>query len=120
MLLQKCAIFILAGTTICLQSFAQKYNFISYNAAAVASYNAANATTFEALPNTLFTIESTKIVIKAGYRIGRVKVKIKFDQFDLSKKYIQALAISDGKTPCDYFSESLIIFINKIDTRLTF
>jgi signal transduction histidine kinase/ligand-binding sensor domain-containing protein len=31
MLLQKCAIFILAGATICLQSFAQKYNFISYN-----------------------------------------------------------------------------------------
>jgi signal transduction histidine kinase/ligand-binding sensor domain-containing protein len=31
MLLQKCAIFILAGTAICLQTFAQKYNFISYN-----------------------------------------------------------------------------------------
>lgn len=31
MFLQKCAIFIIAGITICLQSAAQKYNFISYN-----------------------------------------------------------------------------------------
>jgi Domain of unknown function (DUF1735) len=69
---------------------------IAADAAAVASYNTANGTAYEALPGTLFTLESTQIVIKAGYRIGRVKVKIKFDQFDLSKKYMLALAISDA------------------------
>jgi hypothetical protein len=69
---------------------------IAADAAAVAAYNTANGTTFEALPGTLFTLENTQIVIKAGYRIGRVKVKIKFDQFDLSKKYMLALAITDA------------------------
>jgi Domain of unknown function (DUF1735)/Domain of unknown function (DUF4361) len=69
---------------------------VKADAAAVASYNAANGTSYEALPGTLFTLESAQIVIKAGYRIGRVKVKIKFDQFDLSKKYMLALAITDA------------------------
>lgn len=63
----------------------------------VASFNAANGSTFESLPGNLFTLESSQIVIKAGYRIGRVKLKIKFDQFDLSKKYMLALAISDAQ-----------------------
>jgi Domain of unknown function (DUF1735)/Domain of unknown function (DUF4361) len=69
---------------------------VTADTSVVASYNAANGTTFVALPSTLFTLENTQIVIKAGYRIGRVKVKIKFDQFDLSKKYMLALAITDA------------------------
>ena len=63
---------------------------------AVAAYNNANGTSFEALPSNLFSIENTQITIKAGYRIGRVKVKINFNLFDLSKKYILALSITNA------------------------
>lgn len=69
---------------------------VAADPAAVAAYNTANGTSFEALPSNLFSIENTQITIKAGYRIGRVKVKINFNLFDLSKKYILALSITNA------------------------
>lgn len=69
---------------------------VGVDEASIAKYNAANGTNYEALPASLFTIENTQITIISGYRIGRVKIKIKFDQFDLSKKYMLALSISEA------------------------
>jgi Domain of unknown function (DUF1735)/Domain of unknown function (DUF4361) len=69
---------------------------VASDPAAVAAYNTANGTTFTPLPSNLFTIENTQITIKAGFRIGRVKVKINFNQFDLSQKYILALSITNA------------------------
>lgn len=69
---------------------------IAADPSVVATYNAAHGTTFEALPANLFKIESTNITIKAGFRIGRIKVRINFNQFDLSKRYILALSITNA------------------------
>lgn len=63
---------------------------------AVTKYNADNNTTYTALPATLLQLESSDITIKAGYRVGKIKVKIKFNQFDPAKKYMLALAITNA------------------------
>ena len=63
---------------------------------AVASYNTANGTTYEPAPNDYYEIQSTQVLIKAGYRVGRAKVKVFFNRFDLTKNYMLALKISDA------------------------
>jgi hypothetical protein len=69
---------------------------IKADPAIVTAYNTANGTTYTAIPDNLFQLESTDITIRAGYRVGRIKVKIKFNQFDLTKKYMLALSISNA------------------------
>jgi hypothetical protein len=69
---------------------------IQASAAVVDQYNAKNSTTYTALPATLFQVESTDITIKAGYRVGRIKVKIRFNQFDPTKKYMLGLSITNA------------------------
>lgn len=69
---------------------------VKVDASVVDAYNVSKGTTYVAIPASAYTIESTDIVIKAGYRIGRVKIKLNFDQFDASKKYVLGLSISDA------------------------
>jgi hypothetical protein len=64
--------------------------------ATVTKYNADKGTNFTPLPATLLQLESTDITIKAGYRVGRIKLKIKFNQFDPTKKYMLALSITNA------------------------
>jgi hypothetical protein len=69
---------------------------IQTDAAAVTAYNAANGTNYTALPSTMLELAGTDITIKAGFRIGKVRVKIKFNQFDPTKNYMLALSIANA------------------------
>lgn len=64
--------------------------------AAVAKYNADNQTNFTPLPANLLEIENSNLVIKAGYRIGKLRVRIKFNQFAANTSYMLGLAITDA------------------------
>jgi hypothetical protein len=64
---------------------------------AVADYNAANGTSYVAAPSNYFELQSSTIAIPAGYRVGKVKVRIFFNRFDLTKNYMLALKITDGQ-----------------------
>jgi Domain of unknown function (DUF1735)/Domain of unknown function (DUF4361) len=69
---------------------------IKNDPAVVAAYNTANGTTYEAPSATQVEIPNTQITIKAGYRVGKVRVKVKFPQFDPNKSYMLGLSIVDA------------------------
>lgn len=69
---------------------------ISADPATVAQYNSANGANYSPLPNNLYELESTTITIKAGYRVGRIHLKIKFNQFNPAQQYMLALSITNA------------------------
>jgi hypothetical protein len=69
---------------------------VQADAAVVNAYNAAHGTNYTPLPSTLYQLESNDITIKAGFRVGKIKIKIKFNQFDPSKNYMLGLSITNA------------------------
>jgi hypothetical protein len=60
----------------------------------LATYNAGNPVQFELMPDSLFTLSKTSVVIKAGTSFsGLVKVYFKPNKFDGSKTYLLPIAI---------------------------
>jgi hypothetical protein len=70
---------------------------IKNDPAVVADYNSANGTSYVAPSAAQVEIASTQITIKAGYRVGLVKVKIKYPLFDPTKSYMLGLSITDAQ-----------------------
>jgi len=62
----------------------------------VSDYNTANGTSYISAPSNYYQIENTQVTIRTGYRIGRVKIKIYFNRFDLTKNYMIGLKIADA------------------------
>lgn len=65
------------------------------NVTVITDYNTVHGTAFETLPDTLYTVESYKVTIPKGFRIGRLKMRINFPKFDLSKSYAIAFQIAE-------------------------
>jgi hypothetical protein len=82
----------------------------------VAAYNTANGTNYVSPDmTTQVLLQSTVITIKAGYRVGRVKMKIKFNLLDPTKNYMLGLTIvnSGGLVISGNFGSYLWAFIVK-------
>lgn len=64
--------------------------------AAVTQYNNDHGSNFVALPANMLIIENPVVTIRAGYRVGKLRVRIRFDQFLPNNEYMLALAITDA------------------------
>src|SRR5579872_6761787 len=63
----------------------------------VDAYNTANGTSFEVLPDSLFTL-STTATVSPGYRVGRVAVTLNLSKFPVHHQYGLPLAIVSAST----------------------
>lgn len=83
--------------------------------ASIAKYNADHGTTYVPLAANMFEIVNPEVTIRAGYRIGKVNVKIKFNQFAPNTSYMLALGITNapGMTISGNFGKFLWAFVVK-------
>lgn len=63
----------------------------------ISAYNAANDSTFTALPDSLFALTTTATVAP-GYRVGNVAVKLYLSKFPAHHKFALPLAITAAST----------------------
>ncbi|HEX4372178.1 MAG TPA: DUF1735 domain-containing protein [Puia sp.] len=61
-----------------------------------ASDTTAGGVQFTMLPSNLYSITSTTITIKAGYRLGRIPISLNLPDFPASHAYSLPLVITDG------------------------
>ena len=69
---------------------------IKVDTSQISAYNSANDSNYVALPASYYSIGSTTITIPAGYRVGRISVKLNFPQFPATHRYALPLSITDG------------------------
>jgi hypothetical protein len=69
---------------------------VAVDSSQVAAYDSANAASFTMMPANLYSLTSTTITIKAGYRVGRIPVTINFPAFPPTHNYALPLKITDG------------------------
>lgn len=70
---------------------------IAKDQAAIDEYNSANGTSFEALPDSTYTLPSTTLSIPAGTREASEKVKLFTNKIDLTHSYLFAYTITDAQ-----------------------
>jgi hypothetical protein len=69
---------------------------VAVDSSQVAAYDSANSANYTMMPSNLYTLTSTSITIKAGYRVGRIPVTINVPDFPATHNYALPLVIKDG------------------------
>ncbi len=64
--------------------------------ALIATYNAANGTSFELLPTDAYTIGSTSVIIPAGEQYATTSLQVYQSKIDPAKSYLLPISIKDG------------------------
>ena len=69
---------------------------IGLDEALIATYNAANGTSFELLPADAYTLGSTSLTIPAGQQYATTTLQVYQSKIDPAKSYLLPLSIKDG------------------------
>lgn len=83
------------------------------------SYNTANSTSFELIPDSVYTISSLNMTIPAGQRLDSVVVTYDFTKMNLSHSYILPITIASASLPIEQWNH-LLYFVsvkNKYDGK---
>lgn len=90
---------------------------LSLDTAFLSSYNASNGTSFDVLPDSVYTTTGWTLTVPAGQRTDSMNVTFNFSKLDLSGAYILPVTISQASVPIEQWKH-LLLYIsvkNKYD-----
>ncbi|MFL5788244.1 MAG: DUF1735 domain-containing protein [Flavisolibacter sp.] len=70
---------------------------IGYDATALANYNASSAIQYEKFPDSIFSLPTTQVTIKAGSRAVEIPIIMYADKIDPTKNYMLPISITDAQ-----------------------
>jgi uncharacterized protein DUF1735 len=94
---------------------------LSLDTAYLNSYNTNNGTSYELLPDSVYTTSGWSLTIPAGKRLDSMLITFDFTKLDLSGSYILPITISQASLPIEQYNH-LLLYIsvkNKYDGHYT-
>jgi BT_3987-like, N-terminal domain len=81
---------------------------LSLDTAFLDTYNTNNGTSFEVMPDSIYTTSGWTLTVPAGQRLDSMNVTFNFSKLDLSQAYILPITISQASVPIEQWNHLLL------------
>ncbi|MDE3214585.1 MAG: DUF1735 domain-containing protein [Bacteroidota bacterium] len=81
---------------------------LALDTAFLSSYNTANGTSFEVLPDSVYSTSGWTLTVPAGKRLDSMNVHLNFSKLDLSGAYVLPITIAQSSVPIEQWKHLLL------------